>query len=108
MAYNKFKIEDLQNKLQINIKREFWLNPEPLQYPEDKLLEVCLQQTTNMYLGSEKSRSEFLIAPVLQAFQRKNADNLSVFSGYEFNIDKSKALNGFCDFILSSSPNSFF
>lgn len=108
MAYNKFKMEDLQNKLKINIKRDFWLDTQSLQYPVDTLLEACLQQTTNIYLGSEKARSEFLIAPVLQAFQRKNADNLSIFSGYEFNIDKSLSLNGFCDFILSSSPNSFF
>jgi hypothetical protein len=101
-------MEDLQNKLQIDIKRDFWLDPQLLQYPADSLLEACLEQTTNMYLGSEKARSEFLIAPVLLAFQRKNADNLSIFSGYEFNVDKALSLNGFCDFILSTNPNSFF
>ncbi len=108
MAYNKFKMEDLQDKLQIEIKREFWVEPQPLQFPIDLHLESSMQQTIKMYLGSEKARSEFLIAPVLQAFQRKNADKLSIFSGYELNVDKSLSLNGFCDFILSSSANSFF
>jgi hypothetical protein len=108
MAYSHFKMEDLQQKLKLNIKRDFWLEPHPLQYEADSLLESHLTQISKMYLGSEKARSEFLIAPVLQAFQRKNAENLSIFSGYELNIDKSLSLNGFCDFILSSNANSFF
>ncbi len=28
---------------------------------------------------------------------------LSLFSGIEFNVDKEKGLNGFCDFIISAS-----
>ncbi len=100
-------MEDLQNKLHLTVRREFWLASEPPSFPTDPLLEALLSQTSKMYLGSEKSRSEFLIAPVLQAFQRQNADRLSVFSGYELNVDKSLSLNGFCDFILSSNPNSF-
>ena len=107
MAYNKFKMEDLQNKLHLSIRREFWLATELPPFPADPLLEALLTQTSKMYLGSEKARSEFLIAPTLQAFQRQNADRLSVFSGYELNVDKSLSLNGFCDFILSTNPDSF-
>ncbi len=109
MAYNKFKMVHLQEKLHLEIKRDFWINSTPPRFQSDTVLDMQLAQAIKMYLGSEKARSEFLIAPVLQAFQRKNADLLSVFSGYEFNIDKSLELNGFCDFILSAnSSNSFF
>ena len=108
MAYNKFKMAQLQEKLHLDIKRDFWLNVVPPRFEVDTALDMQLTQATKMYLGSEKARSEFLIAPVLQAFQRKNAEVLSVFSGYEFNIDKSLELNGFCDFILSTSSSSSF
>lgn len=108
MAYNKFKMEHLQSKLQLHIKREFWVNLNPPAFEHDITLDALMQQAQRTYLGSEKARSEFLIAPVLQTFQRKNAKLLSIFSGYELNIDKSLALNGFCDFILSTNADSFF
>ncbi|MDZ7936717.1 MAG: hypothetical protein U5M51_17495 [Emticicia sp.] len=108
MSYSKFKMEHLQNKLHLKIRRESWLNLSPVPFDKDTNLEFQLKQAVNMYLGSEKARSEFMIAPVLQAFQRKNADKLSVFSGYELNVDKKLDLNGYCDFIISTNPDSFF
>ena len=33
---------------------------------------------------------------------------ISLFSGIELNVDKEKELNGFCDFIISLSPEQLF
>ena len=33
---------------------------------------------------------------------------MSLFSGIEFSVDKEKNLNGFCDFILSKSPEQLY
>lgn len=105
MSYNKFKIEKLQTSLHLNVIKESWLPDNFEVFGEDSLLMNILGETEKIFLGSEKARSEFVIAPVLQAFRRKNKENLAIFSGYEFNIDKSLELNGYCDFILSTVPN---
>ena len=106
MAYNKFKIDHIQNKLHLKVIKQDWLPAELSTFEEDTLLMLLLSETGKMFLGSEKARSEFIVAPVLQSLSRKNKNRFSIFSGYEFNIDKSQELNGFCDFILSSVTNS--
>lgn len=107
MAYNKFKIADLQNKLYLSVKREDWIDKCLTDFAADELLISVLGEAKKVYLGSRKARSEFIVVPILQALRRKNLDKFSVFSGYEFNIDKNSGLNGYCDFILSA-PSSVF
>ena len=107
MSYNKFKIEDLQSKLSLPVEKEEWLNKNISPFPDDELLIQVLNDAKKIYLGSEKARSEFIVTPVLQSLYRRNNGKFTIFSGYEFNIDKSKELNGFCDFILSSPANGF-
>jgi hypothetical protein len=107
MAYNKFKIEDLQSKLHLPVEKQDWLNKNLSSFIDDALLMRLLIGSKKMYLGSEKARSELIITPILQALHRQNEDKFSIFSGYEFNIDKAQGLNGFCDFILSSPSNGF-
>lgn len=107
MAYNKFKIEHLQRKLLIPVKKDYWVEKQLAPFENDAILTYVLEEAAKTYLGSEKARSEFIVTPVLQALYRKNKDKFAIFSGYEFNIDKSKELTGFCDFILSSPANGF-
>ncbi|TAG01340.1 MAG: hypothetical protein EAZ44_08550 [Cytophagia bacterium] len=107
MAYNKFKIEDVQSKLFLSVIKEDWLNKNLNPFVDDTLLMRVLSEAKKIYLGSEKARSEFIVTPILQALHRQNEDKFSIFSGYEFNIDKNNGLNGFCDFILSSPANGF-
>jgi hypothetical protein len=58
-------------------------------------------------IATEKARSEFLIAPILAEIRRRHGDQLSLFSGTEFNVDLEAGLQGFCDFLLSLSPEQF-
>lgn len=64
-----------------------------------------LEQTLPVAIatGSEKARSELLIAPVLIEVRRIVGQNVSLFSGEEFTVDSSVGLNGRCDFLLSRS-----
>ena len=107
MAYNKFKIEHLKEKLHLKVFNEYWLNTTLDKFPEDAILESLLSDAPKLFLGSEKARSEFIVTPILQALNRKNRGRFTIFSGYEFNIDKKIELNGFCDFILAVADNSF-
>ncbi|MBL7788093.1 MAG: hypothetical protein JNM36_19445 [Chitinophagales bacterium] len=106
MAYNKFKIDDLESKLSLKTIQTNWL-PKPLPaFNADSLLEQLLINAQTDALYSEKARSEFIIAPTLQALRRKNIGKITLFSGYEFNVEKQLQLHGFCDFIFSLTNNT--
>jgi hypothetical protein len=67
MAYNKFKIEQLQNKFNLSVIKEDWLPKKLTSFTTDELLMKVLAEAKKTYLGSEKARSEFLVTPILQA-----------------------------------------
>ena len=52
---------------------------------------------------SEKAKSEAIIFPVIKELKRNNP-NITIFSGYTFNIDASNDLMGAPDFMISAKP----
>ena len=54
-------------------------------------------------INTEKARSALIIANILVKSRKILEHKISLFSGIEFNVDKEKGLNGFCDFIISAS-----
>jgi hypothetical protein len=55
-------------------------------------------------IGTEKARSEFIIAPILAEVRRQAQPQISLFSGVEFNVNIERGLRGVCDFLFSLSP----
>lgn len=55
-------------------------------------------------MNTEKARSELIVMPVLMEVRRQLAESISVFSGAQFDVDRGVGLNGFCDFLISLSP----
>ncbi|WP_353734920.1 MULTISPECIES: hypothetical protein [unclassified Okeania] len=45
-----------------------------------------------------------IISPIIVELRKYFNRQISLFSGTEFNVDKSKGLTGRCDFIISYSP----
>jgi hypothetical protein len=88
--------------LEIKNLIEVWL-PDALAHKDvsSKLLED-LQEARYEPLTTEKAKSEYIVVPVIKELNRQNKDKFSSFSGFEFNLDKSKGLVGYCDFILSA------
>ena len=74
------------------------------------LLKDSLQRHTKMALsqGLEKARSEFIIAPILAELYDQANNELSLFSGWELNIDAELGLIGRCDFLISRSNNQTY
>ena len=104
MAYNKFKLKDLEVKFNIqNFNREFIVQDLPLFNTCKRMLED-LVDAKGEPLATEKAKSEFIVLPVLKELRRKNPNKFSYFSGYEFNVDSKQGLNGFCDYIFSTEP----
>jgi hypothetical protein len=50
---------------------------------------------------TEKSKSEFLVVPILLAARESYPELLAIFSGPRFDVDPSQGLVGECDFILA-------
>ena len=50
MAYNKFKIEHLKEKLHLKVFNEYWLHTTLDQFPEDTILESLLSDAPKLFL----------------------------------------------------------
>ena len=106
MAYNKFKLTDLEHQFKVeNFNREFIYQLALADFDVSRHLLDDLNEAKQEPLATEKAKSEFIILPVLKELRRKNPHRFSYFSGYEFNVDKKRGLNGFCDYIFSAEPD---
>ena len=105
MAYSDFTLSRVRKELGIHITEvsELFKDVPPLAASE--LLRGILDRSGRLarVIGTEKAKSEFLIAPILAEVVAQLDEQVSLFSGTEFNIDPEKGLQGFCDFILSQS-----
>lgn len=55
--------------------------------------------------STEKAKSEFIIAPMLLELRRSLGGRFTLFSGVEWEVDRGRGLNGYCDFILGRGPS---
>lgn len=101
MAYSDFTLDRLIREFGVKVRGERSLFPvvSPIE-PSAWLLE-SLQRANNVGFGSEKSRSERLVSPVLVELSSLNEDAFAILSGANLDVDASRGLNGECDFILS-------
>ncbi len=58
-------------------------------------------------IGTEKVKSELIVANVLVELREQLEHRISFFSGIEFNVDADANLTGVCDFVISLSPRQF-
>jgi hypothetical protein len=54
--------------------------------------------------GTDMARAAFVIAPVLLELRRSRGDSFQLFSGLEWEVDRDRGLNGYCDYILTKGP----
>ena len=106
MAYNNFTLDSVKNQFKLKLNDYPFCAALPLAEPAPDILSVL-----NRWLPiaeaarTEKARSEILVSPILLEARRLTNERVQVFSGEEFNVDKERGLNGFCDFLFSRSTN---
>jgi hypothetical protein len=107
MAYKDFTFADIERKLGVkqSIKKLFPAQSKLVE-PSKWLLETIAIAKETMPLTTEKAVSEGLVSPILQEVARNNIKKLRLFSGEIVVADKSKGLNGECDFIFAKAPQS--
>ena len=106
MAYNKFTLSKVKEAFQLRIddRNDLFSSVEEVKVRD--FLAQTLERNVFLALaiGTEKVRSELIIAPILVEIWSLLNRQVSLFSGIEFNVAPEKGLNGNCDFIISRSP----
>ena len=108
MAYSQFTMERLRREFNLTATAETALfAAAPAAQISDWLRESLRRQTdVALISGSEKARSEFLIASILIEAFEQSRDRASLFSGMDFKVDETRGLDGFCDFLFTLTPRS--
>ncbi len=58
-------------------------------------------------IGTEKAKSELIVADILVEIREHFERRISLFSGIDFNVERESDLVGVCDFLISLSPVQF-
>jgi hypothetical protein len=109
-SYSTFTIEQIKDEFGVEIEAIYG---EYGRIKEFKLNEFITAQILNnvplaLAIGTEKAKSEFLVAPMLGELRRLLDNKISLFSGVEFNVDAKQGLKGVCDFLLSNSSHQYY
>ena len=103
MAYREFTLASAEQRLGISINQAT-LFPEIAEIEPPGWLAETLAKGRPLAFVSEKSRSEFIVAPILLALRELTGNRLAIYSGERLDVDAARGLNGECDFILTLTP----
>ena len=103
MAYSDFSLEEVGRSLKVTT-RDADLFPDRPPVAVPPWLGESLGRRTQLALISEKSRSEFIVVPILLACRELSPKPLAIFSGQRLDVDPSRGLVGECDFLLALGP----
>ena len=110
MSYKDFTIQKVQKDFQIEITEI----PGIFAHIAEKSISPHLAETLKeniplaTSINTEKARSELIISPILVELRKIFNRKISLFSGVELDVDRERGLNGYCDFIVSLSPEQLF
>ncbi len=106
-SYSHFTTYEDVKSLGLNVKRKrLFENIAPIE-PSDFLLKT-LRNNQEIPMESEKAKSELLITPILNEVRIQSGKRFTFFSGYQFNVDASRGLKGFCDYLISAKEDAIF
>lgn len=111
MAYSDFKtIDEVVQRLGVRVTSDASLFPNANPIAPRSQFQNTLQDWVPLALNinTEKARSELIIAPLLLELRHHLNHRIGFFSGVEFTVDSAQGLTGFCDFLLSNSPDQIF
>ena len=109
MAYSNFTLDTVLEAFDLEEvdAAGIFAASEPVKPSE--LLTAVLERNVPLAfaIGTEKAKSELIVASVLVELREHFEQRISFFSGVEFNVDADADLTGVCDFVISLSPRQF-
>jgi hypothetical protein len=104
MAYNNFSLQSAIDQFELNLLDSKFCEQLSAVTPSPEFMAIFAQYLPIAQRAkSEKAKSELLVSPILVEVRRSVNNQIELFSGEEFNVDKDQGLNGFCDFLFSKS-----
>lgn len=114
MAYSDFSLTTVRSSfgLQLSEACNLFAAVEPVSPSAEFATRFEDRYRLATAINTEKARSEFLIAPTLfeaRFLAQARFHHLpALFSGSEFTVDRDRGLQGFCDYLMTASPEQFF
>ena len=110
MAYSEFTLESVVPAFQLQKIDTIGLFSQVEVVPPSDHLTTALARKAALAtaIGTEKARSEMIVADVLVELLEHFDRSISLFSGIDFNVDVEKNLTGVCNFLVSLSANQFY
>ena len=107
MAYSNFTLTEVQETFQLKKVLSTGLFSEIKPVELSAYLSTVLGKKAALAtaIGTEKARSELIVADILFELREHLEERISLFSGIEFNVDAKNGLVGVCDFLVSLSPD---
>ena len=110
MAYSDFTLKTVLQTFDLKHieQQDLFVSESPVE--ASSFLKEALAENVPLALaiGTEKSRSELIIVNVLIEIRKKLKHQISLFSGVKFDVDAERNLTGFCDFMITASPEQLF
>ncbi|WP_138502860.1 hypothetical protein [Nostoc sp. PA-18-2419] len=110
MSYREFSLRKVKQDFNLTLVEggQFLPPIEPI-LPSPLLAEFLGESIQlAIAMGSEKARAELIISPILFEVRKILNRQISFFSGEEFSVEPEIGLAGFCDFLISLSPEQLF
>jgi hypothetical protein len=106
MAYSSFTLAQVEQQFDLNVVKAIFFTDLP-ELPARTWFKQSLAISAPFAAaqGSEKVRSELIVAPLLFELRELLDRQIGLFSGVDFSIDAASGLNGICDFLLTRSNN---
>ena len=110
MAYSNFTLESVMLTFQLEKIDTTGIFSDVETVTPSAYLTTGLEKKATLAtaIGTEKARSELIVADILVELREHCEKRISFFSGIDFNVDVESGLTGVCDFLVSLSPNQFY
>ena len=110
MAYSNFTLEAAQKTFQLETAQSVGIFSEIDRVEPSAELTKALAKKVPLAvaIGTEKAKSEMIVADVLVELREHFEHRISLFSGIDFNVDTENDLTGVCDFLVSLSPEQYY
>ncbi len=112
MAYSTFTLKKVKDEFNltvienINLFRDQKIQP----FEISDFLKLTLKRYVPLALSvnTEKSRSEWIIAPILVELKEQLNEKISLFSGKRLDVDSALGLDGYCDYLISLNSEQYY
>ena len=110
MAYSNFTLEAAQEAFQLESIQSVGIfsETEPIEPSVELTKALAKKVPLAVAIGTEKAKSEMIVADILIELREHFEHAISLFSGIDFNVDAENDLTGVCDFLVSLSPNQYY